>query len=465
MRPIDSRLVAPCSFAILLQACLSASAVEAARSVEVAGAKIEFVDYQGPATVSVQSPEKHKLLIDVDPKSERYPLVLRVELAKSGPNTWPFVDVEVLDPDRRAVAVRRAGIEWHTLLVTVPPARGTFVVHAVEPPAGRPRLSSKKERNVADPATGLSAAIADWHAGRRAALSIRFDDSHPTHLSKAVPTLDEYGFRGTFMVNPGEHPPNSRRRSAFHTHRSEWEAVARSGNHEFANHTLHHQGAQNDREMEYQVAEASQAIWKLFPGNSRLLALNLGGGTYWETTRTLRYYLDKYHLFDISGSMGMDDVYGNRVAAFRQHLERHIERAGWCKMHYHGIGEGHGASEANFRAALDVAKEHQSELWIAGMADIHKYQTERNQAKLTIAGQGPDRAAVTLSCSTDPKLYDQDLTIEISLPKGWSPNQVTVTPTDSDRAVPPISISGNTAVRCNVRPITATYIVNPGTPD
>ncbi len=456
---MNSRLVMLCSFAVLLQAGLSAAAVEAAQAVEVAGAKLAFVDYQGPATFSVESPEKHKLLIDFDPRTEREPPVLRIELAQSGPKTWPFFDVEVLDADGRAISVRRPGIEWHTLFLKLPVERGRFVVHAVEPPAGRPKRSSSKERQATDPATGLSVAIADWYGGRRAALSIRFDDSHPTHLSKVVPTLDEYGFRGTFMVNPGEHPPNSRRRSAFHTQRSEWEAVARRGNHEFANHTLHHQGAQNDEEMEYQVGEACEAIWRLFPDKSKLLALNLGGGTYWETTRTLRYYLDKYHLFDISGSLGMDDVYGNRVEAFRQHLQRHLDRSGWCRMHYHDIGDDHGASEANFRAALDIAKEHEAELWIAGMADIHKYQTERDQATLAIANRGPRRAAVTLSCSTDAKLYDQDLTIELALPQGWSPEQVTVSPIEPGRVVSPASISDNTAIRCDLPPITATYIV------
>jgi hypothetical protein len=305
----------------------------------------------------------------------------------------------------------------------------------------------------------LSAAICNWRDGRRAALSIRFDDSHPTHLSTAIPILDEYGFRGTFMVNPGEHPPNSRRRSAFHTQRSEWETVAKTGSHEFANHTLHHQGAENDEEMESQVGEASKAIWRLFPDRSKLLALNLGGGTYWTTTKTLRYYLDKYHLFDVSGSLGMDDVYGNRVAAFRQHLERHLESAGWCRVHYHDIGQGHAASEANFRAALDVAREHEAELWIAGMAEIHKYQTERNQAKLAIANQGPRRVTLELSCSTDPELYDQPLTIEIALPDNWSPEEVAVKPAEAGIVPTPITRSSNAVIRFDVPPITARYTI------
>ena len=43
----------------------------------------------------------------------------------------------------------------------------------------------------------LRLSVAKWRDGRAAALSIRFDDSHPTHLAKAVPILREYGFRGT----------------------------------------------------------------------------------------------------------------------------------------------------------------------------------------------------------------------------------------------------------------------------
>jgi hypothetical protein len=249
-------------------------------------------------------------------------------------------------------------------------------------------------------------------------------------LSTAIPILDEYAFRGTFMVNPGasdERSPARRRRSAFQEHLSEWEAVAQRGNHEFANHTLEHKGAGNDEEMEYQIGEASKALWRLFPDKSKLNALNLGGGTWWTTTKTLRFHLDKYHLFDASsGSTGMDDVYGNRVAEFRRLLEKHIAGDGWYRVHYHSVGQGLSSSETHFRAALDIAKEHESDLWIAGMADIYKYQTERRGAALAIQDSGPGRVDLRLSCSMPPELYDQPLTIELTLPKSWPPDRVAV---------------------------------------
>ncbi len=445
-----------CAFGLLYTALVLGPATAA----EVAGARVNFVDYSGPARLTVEAVGKYKLRISVDPRTEREPLTLQVDLPKTGRETWPIMDVEVLDSEGRAVSVRRGGIAWHKLSITVPPERSTFVVHAVDSAAEGARLPSEKERRATDAKTGVRATICRWYDGRRAALSIRFDDSHPTHLSKAVPILSEYGFRGTFMVNPGGHPPNSRRRSAFESHRAEWEAVARRGKHEFANHTLHHRGAQNDEEMERQIGEASKAIWKLCPDESRLVALNLGGGTWWTTTQTLRFYLDRYHLFVVSGSTGMDDVYGNRVATFRRLLANHIERGLWYRVHYHYIGEGLSTSETNFRAALDIAKEHQDKLWIAGMADIYKYAAERRGAKLEIENESEQRIILKLSCTTKAELYDQALSVDVTLPESWARERVRVTNDDSEEVdVRTVSTSDGVVLRFDVGPTDAEYTI------
>jgi len=431
-----------------------------ATAADVPGARVKIVDCSGPTTLAVEAIGKYELRITVAPRTERGTLTLQVDLAKSGRHVWPFNDVEVLDSEGEPMAVRRAGIEWHKLLIPAPAKRSTFVVHAVDPVGGRLQVRPETERHATDPKTGLSATICRWYDGRRAAMSIRFDDSHPTHLSKAIPILNEYGFRGTFMVNPGGHPPNSRKRSAFEEHRSEWEAVARRGNHEFANHTLHHRGAMNDNEMEYQIGEASKAIWRLFPDKSKLTALNLGGGTWWTTPKTLRFYLDRYHLFASSGSTGMDDTYGNRVATFRRLLENHIERGLWYRVHYHYIGDGLSTSEANFRAALDIAKEHQDELWIAGMADIFKYDTERRGAKLEIENKSEQRVILKLSCLTDPELYDQPLTMDVTLPESWATERVVVTNHEAEeidaRKVP---TSDGAVLRFDLRPTDTEYTI------
>jgi hypothetical protein len=428
---------------------------------DASGVLVRFEKYDGPATIVTESVDQYRLRIDVDPKMEREPLAIRVELPTSGRNAWCAADVEVRNVRGRPLAVRRSGIEWHKLLIPVPTVRDTYFVQAVAPPGGRSPLPAEEERNLVDRATGLSVTIARWRDGRRAALSIRFDDSHPTHLSTAIPILRQYGFRGTFMVNPGGREPHSRRRSDFEEHLAEWEAVARRGDQEFANHSAHHRGGIGDEDVEAEIGEAAKAIWRLSPGKSPLMALNLGGGTLWETTRPLSYYLDKYHLFDASGnSTGMDDTYGNRVANFRRMLEQHIERGLWYRIHYHYIGEGLSSSEANFRAVLDIAKEHEAALWIAGMADIHKYQTERNGARLTVVRSEPRYLTFRLSCLTDPELYDQPLTIEVAPPTSWPPSRLAVTSLQGKaNGIRTVQAHGKAVMRFEAAPRTTDYTI------
>ena len=65
----------------------------------------------------------------------------------------------------------------------------------------------------------------------RGAVSLTFDDGHPTQLEKAVPMLDEFGVKGTFYLNP--------RGKAWKKPMEPWVEVARRG-HEIGNHTLSH---------------------------------------------------------------------------------------------------------------------------------------------------------------------------------------------------------------------------------
>ncbi|MFZ2643786.1 MAG: polysaccharide deacetylase family protein [Verrucomicrobiia bacterium] len=440
---------------------LLATPLAALHAADLGGVTVRLDGYEGPATVVSQLVEPFKMRITVNPANETKPLVIRVELPGSGPRAWPAADVEVRDSQGKALRVRRAGIEWSKLLIPVPAVAGDCFVQAVQPSGGKPSLPPEKERVLVDGATGLRLGIAKWHDGRKAALSIRFDDSHPSHLTKAMPILREYGFRGTFMINPGVSEPGSRRRSNFESHQAEWQAAARQGDHELANHSAHHRGAVGDEDMEAEIGAAAQAIWKMTPGKSQLMALNLGGGTWWETTRTLRYYLDKYHQFDASqNSTGMDDSHGNRVASFRRLLEQHLERGLWHRVHYHSIGDGAGSSEANFRAALDVAKEHSSKLWVAGMADIHKYQSERNASKLKLRQSDSKRLTFEFICQTDAALFDQPLTLEVTHPQSLDASRLKVKNAQGDiiplRAA---QLEGASTLRFDVAPRNAVYSI------
>ena len=415
---------------------------------------------KGPpgTTISLHPVEPFKVRLDVIPGHGEGSVVIYIELARRGRGYWLPEFVIVTDQQGRPIPVRHPALEWYRMWITVPAKKASYYPQAVRPKMGhfRPRYPRENERTVQDAASGFKASICTWYDGRRAALSLRFDDSHPTHLSKVIPYLRQYGFKGTFMINPGN--------SDYLEHKTEWEIVARQGDMEFANHTMHHRGARNDEEMEHEIGDAALYIQSLFPNKSKLIALNLGGGTWWTTTKPLRYYLDKYSLFDaMSGSLSMDDNYGHRVEAFKRHLERNIERGGWCRVHFHSIGKGFSTSEEHFRAILDIVKAHEHKLWIAGVADAYKYLQERRASKLEIVNISQSSVKLKLTCLTDSTLYDQPLTLEVTCPRSWSTEKVRVT--DAEGNILPtrrVSTATGVVLRFDVPPVTASYTIRCG---
>ncbi len=403
--------------------------------------------------ITLKSIGKFQVMINVDPKECSEPLDIHVEVAGSGPKTWPAEDLCVVDGAGGAVAIRRSGIAWHKFSMTVPGIRGSYLVSAAPLKDVRPsvKLQAEAGRTASDPVTGISATVCRWYDGRDAALSMRFDDSHPTHLSAVVPILREHGLRATFMINPG--------RAEFQKNRAEWETCARSGEHEFANHTMSHRGASTEEEIEREVGEAAEYIWRLFPRRSRLVALNRGGGTTWITRRPFSYYLDKYHLFNVSGSLGMDDVYGQRIAALERHLLNAVERRGWAKIHYHSIGAGLATSEEHFRAAMQLLSKHADQIWITGLADAFKYMTERSATKISLKRVDADRLELEVICGTDPALFDQPLTIEFEAPSNWSIAELSAVGDDAN----PVQIAGSEVdqrriiTRYHVPPVSRSY--------
>lgn len=129
-------------------------------------------------------------------------------------------------------------------------------------------------------------------------------------------------------------------------------------------------------------------------------------------------------------------------------------------MHYHYIGEGLSTSEANFRAALDIAREKQDRLWIAGMANIHKYDTERRSATIEIENKSERRIVLHISCSTKAELYDQPLTIDAALPDSWARQRVVVTKRDAQEIdVRRVSTPAGVVLRFDVSPIDAEFAI------
>jgi hypothetical protein len=256
----------------------------------------------------------------------------------------------------------------------------------------------------------MSARICRWYDGKTAALSFRFDDSHPTHIEKAAPMLNEFNLVGTFLINPG--------REGFQQHRETWENdIVRQG-HELGDHTMLHRGATSDSDAEEQIGRCAEHIWRVQPDKSKLLAFQRGGATVWLQRKPFEYFLARYHLFEPGRSMSCSEAYKQfSLNAYKKSLRQAIRSGEWMETHFHGIDATHlHISTATFRDILAHSYSRGADLWQAGMAAIHKYQEARDASHLIVQVAGPNEIRLHLTCVADPELFDQPLTLEVDLP-------------------------------------------------
>lgn len=85
---------------------------------------------------------------------------------------------------------------------------------------------------VASPAVSAAEKSFAWPDGKRAAVSLAYDDALDSQLDHAIPALDKHGLKGSFYLELSRDPVRDRLVA--------WRTAAASG-HELGNHTLFHQ--------------------------------------------------------------------------------------------------------------------------------------------------------------------------------------------------------------------------------
>ncbi|MDP6776879.1 MAG: heparinase II/III family protein, partial [Candidatus Latescibacteria bacterium] len=296
------------------------------------------------------------------------------------------------------------------------------------------------------------ARICRWYGGKRAALSFRFDDAHPTHVDKAVPMLTERGLVGTFLINPG--------RDHFERYRTDWEGSVLAQGHELGDHTMLHRGARTDREAEEQIGQCADYIRQVQPTGGRPLACQRGGGTIWTQRKPYRFFQAKYNLFRAGRSMSCSEAYSHfSPARFKARLRQAIRDEEWMESHFHGIDATHlYISTPVFADLLDYAQSRIRDLWQAGMAAIHTYQQEREFAHLLVHPEGDDALTLHLACGTDPEVYNHPLTLEAELPPRI--RRVDIVGSDGSSIEGSIERAGRVrVVKFDVRPADGEYTV------
>ena len=253
-----------------------------------------------------------------------------------------------------------------------------------------------------------SVRIAKWQGDRAGAFAFTFDDGQREQAAIAAPMLDALGLKATFVINPGKTPQNG---ESWFGSWEQWRALAKNG-HEIGNHAMTHENLSkaSDEVLQREVVDAKALIEKemALPCYSFVYPYNAEG----DAARTL---VKKTHPVWSSGER---KAYGGpnfTAAKANAWIDEAITKKSLVIAMIHGIDTGYlpFAGRAIFKDHLDYVKSKESQVWVATLATIKRYEAEREAAKLD-AKAGTKTVTFTLTCPLDAAIYSVPLTVVIA---------------------------------------------------
>jgi len=101
-------------------------------------------------------------------------------------------------------------------------------------------------------------------------------------------------------------------------------------------------------------------------------------------------------------------------------VDRALAKREMEHLDFHGVGgDWLVTPKEPFLALLDKLESCRDQLWVTDPLSWHKYQTERNGAKVAVLQAGEDRIRLQLSSEADPAFYDLPLTLSTRVPSSW----------------------------------------------
>jgi peptidoglycan/xylan/chitin deacetylase (PgdA/CDA1 family) len=247
--------------------------------------------------------------------------------------------------------------------------------------------------------TGISGEFV-WPAGKRAAVSLTFDDARPSQLDVGMPVFETYGIRVTFYVST----PNVEKRLP------DWKGVVAAG-HEIGNHSMRHpctgnfpwsrQKALEDYTLAQMAAELEQANAEI----ERLLSVRAVtfaypcGQKFIGRGEDVRSYVPVVASQFLAGRGWRDEgandpafcdlaqlmtmeLDGLSFEQLKVLVDQAAENGFWLVLCGHDIGAGGRQTVLvdTLRAFCEYARDPQNGLWVDTVADIGRYIAEQRAA-------------------------------------------------------------------------------------
>ncbi len=240
-----------------------------------------------------------------------------------------------------------------------------------------------------------------WPEGRRGAVSLSFDDGHPSQLNRAIPIMEARGLRGTFYL--------SVKTDDYMKRFEPWVDAAARG-HEMGNHTRSHTCSRNFsddpgakglerstlEEIEADILAAEAALRERFPDiTERTFAYPCYQHWVGEGVNRRSYVPIVARRFVAGRGVGEYMFFNNPATQDLAYLncqpcerlsaaemiglvEVAASRGHWCVFAFHSIDGGRlGCSEFDFTLLCDHLAAHQDRLWTAPVVEVAKHILSR----------------------------------------------------------------------------------------
>jgi peptidoglycan/xylan/chitin deacetylase (PgdA/CDA1 family) len=235
--------------------------------------------------------------------------------------------------------------------------------------------------------------VFQWPQGKRAAVSLTFDDARPSQIDVGLPILDRHGVKATFYLSP----PNIEQRLEA------WRNAAAHG-HEMGNHTLTHPctgnfawsrvnalEGQTLKSIEQEIVGASGALQELVSVQPRTFAYPCGQkfvgrseGLHSYVPLVARHFLAgrgfrdetvNAPLFcDLAQLMGVDSD-DRPIEYLLAWVERAVQEGGWLVFCSHDVGEyaRQGMRTEVLDALCLYCADPDNGIWIDTVANVADY--------------------------------------------------------------------------------------------
>ncbi len=232
-----------------------------------------------------------------------------------------------------------------------------------------------------------------WPEGKRAAISLTFDDARFSQVERGLPILDEYGVKATFYVSI---EPLEERLDA-------WKRAAANG-HEIGNHSLTHPCSGNfpfigKRALENytldimrnELEESNNIIERLlgvrpvsyaYPCGQKYVGRGRDVKSYVpvvaEDFMAGRGWMDEWSndpgFCDMAQLMAME-LDGKDIEQVKQLFDRTLANGGWLVFCGHDIGEGGRQTtlSSTLKALCEYAQDPANGLWLDTVEAVARY--------------------------------------------------------------------------------------------